>query len=543
MLTPNRFAIATDTGSLADKAAKVRFWQEDCAGMHIRTWAATTPDKPALIVAETGEAISFAELDARSNRVAQHARSEGLRRGDGLAAMMTNGSRYFDIYWGTQRSGLSFTPVPDRLTAAEAAYIIEDCGAKMLVLSSDLAHLADDLRMALPDVSLWLDGENESLPTGFRDYAAALAQQPGTSVNDESIGSVMLYSSGTTGRPKGIRPPPREGAIDTPDELVMLGKALFGFDDRTIYLSPAPLYHAAPLRWSATAQALGGTVVIMRKFDPAAALGHIETYRITHSQWVPTHFVRMLKLPEDERQKHDLSSHRMALHAAAPCPVEVKRAMIDWWGPIIHEYYAGSEGFGATQIGPQDWLDRPGSVGRPMSGIIHICGDDGTELAAGETGVVFWEKAELAEYHNDPEKTAQSRHPKGWATFGDIGYVDEDGFLFLTDRKSFMIISGGVNVYPQEIEDVLIMHPDVADAAVIGAPDADLGERVTAVVQPASGEGSNALRDDLAAFLRQHLSGAKIPRQIDFRPELPRLPTGKLQKRLLVEEYRAAADN
>ncbi|MFM5894539.1 MAG: AMP-binding protein, partial [Novosphingobium sp.] len=318
----------------------------------------------------------------------------------------------------------------------------------------------------------------------------------------------------------------------------------YGLSDRTVYLSPAPLYHAAPLRWSMTVHKIGGTVVVMEKFDPEAALAAIEKYKVTDSQFVPTHFVRMLKLPEEVRAKYDVSSLKCAIHAAAPCPVPIKQAMIEWWGPVLYEYYAGTEGNGSTFITSHEWLDHPGSVGKALSGILHVCDEDGDEVPRGTEGQIFFEPTEGMtpfEYHNDPAKTADSKNKHGWSSLGDVGYQDADGYLFLTDRKSFMIISGGVNIYPQEIENLLVLHPKVADAAVIGAPDPDMGEKVVAVVQPMDMvDAGPAFAEELTAYLAPQLSRVKMPRQIDFREQLPRELTGKLYKRLLRDEYKEA---
>ena len=372
-----------------------------------------------------------------------------------------------------------------------------------------------------------------------------LAEMPDTPIADERAGADMLYSSGTTGRPKGVRLPlPEDPDIAITNPLVMLAQGAFGFGPDSVYLSPAPLYHAAPLRWCMSVHRLGGTVIVMEKFDPERALALIEQYRVNTSQWVPTHFVRMLKLPQELRTRYDVSSLVSAVHAAAPCPVPVKQAMIDWWGPVLMEYYAGTEGNGFTFINSADWLTHKGSVGRALLGTVRICDEDGNEVPPRTVGAVYFEGGSPFRYHNDPEKTAAATNRHGWTGLGDVGWQDEDGFLYLTDRKSFMIISGGVNIYPQEIENLLITHPAVADAAVIGAPDADLGEKVVAVVQPLNpGHDHSALAAELHAFLRQSLSGIKLPKQIDFRDELPRHPTGKLYKRLLRDEYRAVADN
>jgi fatty-acyl-CoA synthase len=351
----------------------------------------------------------------------------------------------------------------------------------------------------------------------------------------------MLYSSGTTGRPKGVLRPLPDTTPGQEDARLAATAQAYGFRDGMVYLSPAPMYHAAPLAFSVLAQRFGGTVVIMEHFDPASALALIERHRVTHSQWVPTMFVRLLRLSDEERSAHDLSSHEVAIHAAAPCPVPVKHGMIEWWGPILHEYYAGTEGNGSTAINSEEWLARPGSVGRARAGQVHIIGPTGEELPAGEEGAIYFSGGASFEYHGDPEKTEGARLPGGLSTLGDIGYLDEEGWLFLTDRKAHMIISGGVNIYPREIEDVLIQHPAVADVAVIGVPDEDFGEAVKAVVELLAGrEPSPAMASELTAFARQHLAGFKVPRSIDFTDHLPRLATGKLYKRLLKDQYAAA---
>ncbi|MFM6830754.1 MAG: acyl-CoA synthetase, partial [Novosphingobium sp.] len=421
-----------------------------------------------------------------------------------------------------------------RLTAPEIAYILEDSAAKLLFGSAYLSTTLDEVAKLKPDVP--------QLRIGV-DAEAALAAMPDTPIADERAGYDMLYSSGTTGKPKGVRIPlPEDPAIGAPNSLVGLASQAFGIGEDAVYLSPAPLYHAAPLRWSMTVQRLGGTVVVMEKFDPEQALALIERYRITDSQWVPTHFIRMLKLPKDVRTRYDTSSLKCAIHAAAPCPVPVKQAMIDWWGPVIREYYAGTEGNGFTYIASEEWLQRPGSVGRALLGTLRICDDHGNEVPARIEGQVFFEGGSPFSYHNDPAKTRDATNRHGWTSLGDVGWVDEDGFLFLTDRKSFMIISGGVNIYPQEIENLLVTHPKVTDVAVIGAPDPDMGERVVAVVQPRTmAEAGADLASELTAWLAPQLSRTKMPRQIDFRAELPREPTGKLFKRLLRDEYAAAA--
>ena len=340
-----------------------------------------------------------------------------------------------------------------------------------------------------------------------------------------------------------MKPARISGPLNQGTGLTDLGERLYGMDGETIYLSPAPLYHAAPLRWSMTVHRLGGAVIVMDKYDPERALQLIEQYRVTHAQWVPTHFVRMLKLPEEARNRYDLSSLKTVFHAAAPCPVPIKSAMLDWWGPIIHEYYAGTEANGFTAIGPQEWLDRPGSVGKSMWGEVKIVDDDDNVLPPRKEGAIFFADGPQFSYHNDPEKTAQATNRHGWSTIGDIGWMDEDGYLYLTDRKSYMIISGGVNIYPQEIEDLLISHPKVADAAVVSAPCEDFGEKVAAAIIPADGvDPTPDLAAELREYARDNLSHVKTPKLIDFVTELPRLPTGKLQKRLLRDRYWKQAD-
>lgn len=502
--------------------------------MHPFEHARSAPDKPAVIMAASGSRITYAEMEAASNRGARLFRRLGLKPGDVLAVLLENHPRFLEIAWAAQRSGLYFVAISTRLAPPEAAYIVEDSDAKLLIASSALGELAGVLP-CVPGVSRFMLGE---AAPGFRSWDAETALESGTPIADERAGADMLYSSGTTGRPKGVRPPlPEDTDIAAPNGMTdLLGH--FGVTADTVYLCPAPLYHAAPLRWTMAVQRLGGTVVLMEKFDPAAALDLIERHRVTHCQWVPTHFVRLLKLPEEDRAGRDLSSLRVAVHAAAPCPVAVKQAMIDWWGPILVEYYAGTEGNGVTMIDSHAWLERPGSVGRAVLGTPHICDEAGEPLSPRKAGLVYFEGGARFAYHNDPAKTAAVTNAHGWTTLGDIGWLDDEGYLYLTDRKSFMIISGGVNIYPQEIENLLVLHPRVADAAVIGAPDEDLGERVVAVIQPAEWRDAGpAFAGELLEWLRPQLSRVKLPRQIDFLPELPRHATGKLYKRQLREAY------
>lgn len=505
--------------------------------MHPITHAATRPDHPAIVMAGSGETVTYGAMDRTANRFAHLLRAHGLNSDDAFAVLMENNALYLQLLWGSQRAGTMLVPISTRLTAPEVSYILNDSGAKLLIASPAYSDVVDRLGEYGPTLP--------TLMAGTGELADALAAQPDTPIADQAPGTVMLYSSGTTGRPKGIRPPPPiDPDVQAVVPLVMLATMGAGMpsDGSMVYLSPAPLYHAAPLGWCSTVHRLGGTVVIMEKFEPSAALAAIERFRVTDSQWVPTHFVRMLKLDEAERNRYDLSSHARALHAAAPCPVPVKQAMIDWWGPIVNEYYAGSESIGMTMVRAPDWLTHPGTVGRAIHGKVHICGPDGEELPPGEDGLVYFENDVLPSYHNDPAKTAEAMHPRGWMTLGDIGHLDSDGFLYLTDRISHMIISGGVNIYPQEIENLLVTHDKVMDAAVIGAPDADLGEKVVAVVQPVDmADAGEALEQELRDFLAPQLARNKMPRLFDFRPALPREANGKLYKRELREEFAARA--
>ncbi|WP_310498407.1 AMP-binding protein [Sandarakinorhabdus sp.] len=502
--------------------------------MHPFHHAASDPGRPAIIMAGTGETLSYAGLEARSNQVAHLLRQLGLARGDTIAVMMHNHIDFLPICWGAQRAGLIYVAMSTKLTPDEAGYIIADSGAKAVFASAALAGVAAAAAPDLPDAARLVIG---GAAPGFTPLGAALAAQPETRIADESTGRDMLYSSGTTGRPKGVRGPLPEGPIDAPDGLTGLVAMLYQFSPGMMYLSPAPLYHAAPLRYCMAAHKFGGTVVVMERFDPETYLTMVEKYRITHSQLVPTMFVRMLKLPDDARAAHDLSSLKVAIHAAAPCPVDVKHAMIAWWGPVIYEYYSATEGAGFTSITPQEWLAKPGSVGKSILGTIRVLGDDDQLLPPGQTGRIYFHGGGTFSYHNDAEKTASVTGEHG-ATFGDIGHVDDDGYLFLTDRAAFMIISGGVNVYPQEAENALTLHPEVADVAVFGIPDAEMGEAVHAVVQPRDmASAGPELEAELLVFIRGRLSHVKCPKRIDFMAELPRHDTGKLYKRLLKDQY------
>ncbi|MGE0154988.1 MAG: AMP-binding protein [Reyranellaceae bacterium] len=503
---------------------------------HPSIHARTQPDKPAYIMAGSGETVTYGQLEARSNQGAHFFRSLGLQPGDHIALFLDNNARFFEICWAAQRSGLYYTAISSRLTAAEVEYIVADCGAQAFIASQALAGVAGGLAGKLPSVRHYFSVAGD-MP-GYRSWEREIAGQPTTPIADEISGYDMLYSSGTTGRPKGIKAPFLNEPIDAVNPLLGLSQKLYGIDTETFYLSPAPLYHAAPLRFNMTIMRLGGTSLIMEHFDAEEYLRLVQQHRITHSQLVPTMFVRMLKLPEEVRRKYDVSSLQCAIHAAAPCPVKVKEQMIEWWGPILTEYYAGTEGNGFCAVTSTDWLAHKGTVGKALIGELKIVGEDGAELPTGEPGVIYFANGRPFSYHNDAEKTKQAFNEQGWSTLGDIGYVDAEGYLYLTDRKAYMIISGGVNIYPQEVEDLLVTHPKVADVAVFGVPSEQFGEEVKAVVQPANArEAGPALAQELIAFCRQHLSPIKCPKSVDFEAELPRHPTGKLYKRLLRDRY------
>ena len=501
--------------------------------------AAETPQKIAYIMAETGETVTYSELEAAANRGAQLLRSLGLQRGDHIAILLENHPRFFQICWAAQRAGIYYTAISWRLQQQEVEYIVNNCEARVFITSVERKEVVQPLlgKMDCVEKSYMLDG----VVDGFESWEDALARMPTTEIADQSEGAPMLYSSGTTGYPKGVKRPLPEQDYGVEVDINLL-RTLYGANDDSIYLSPAPLYHAAPLAFTMGCLRSGTTVVVMAHFEAEFALECIENYRITHSQWVPTMFVRMLKLPEEVRLKYDVSSLRCAIHAAAPCPIPIKEKMINWWGPVIYEYYAGTEGNGFVQLNSEEWLAHRGSVGKPLTCEIHICDEHGVEVPAGESGAIYMSGGGTFEYYKDDDKTADSRHAQGWSTLGDVGYLDDDGYLYLTDRKHFMIISGGVNIYPQEAETVLINHDKVMDVAVFGVPNADFGEEVKGVVQLADPSlASPMLEVELLDYCREYLSHIKCPRSIDFRDELPRHPTGKLYKRLLKDEYWAKA--
>ncbi|MGD0698757.1 MAG: acyl-CoA synthetase [Trebonia sp.] len=503
--------------------------------MHLTRLAREYGDKPAVIMADSGASLSYAELDRQSNKVAQLFRARGLRPGDHIAVLMENRLEFFPVIWAAQRSGLFYTPVNWHLAGDEAAYIVADCGARLLVSSSGLEEVAAASAMSALAGRLTVG----SPVPGVESLSDAIGPMPATPVPDELEGYYMLYSSGTTGRPKGILPELTGQPFGTGLNIDHTMKNVFGFSPATVYLCPGPLYHGAPIGWSLGTIRNGGTVVVMERFDAARALALIERYQVTHGNFVPTMFVRMLKLPEAERSAFDVASLELVVTAAAPISVEVKERMIAWLGPILTEFYAGSEGNGFCVIDSPTWLRHKGSVGKPIVGRVHICSDDGDELPAGQIGTVWFSGTRRFSYHNDPEKTDGAYNDKGWSTLGDLGQLDPEGYLYLADRRTDLILSGGVNIYPREIEDALALHRAVADIVVFGIPDEEMGQRVHAVVQPAvPGAGTPELATELMDFCRSRIAPYKAPRSVSFEAELPRTPSGKMLRRLLMDRYR-----
>ncbi len=506
------------------------------------------PSKVALIFPAQQIQFTFQDLEDRSNQVAAWLLSLGLQENDGIALLLENRPELMDIALAATKIGIYYTPMSTHLASDEIAHILSDSGARILIVSEQTMSEAQ----ALMDKH-FAAGQSQQIRRftvddareGFEAYAdgVSTASLPSTWPL-RAKGREMLYSSGTTGKPKGIRRPlvafenrhlPEPG-IDT-------WRNNFQIDGEAIYLCPAPLYHAAPLRYVMRVLDMGGTVVVMPKFDAEQALQWIERYRVTHSQWVPTMFIRMLELPEHIRQQYDLSSMKSAVHAAAPCPVHIKQAMLDWWGDIIHEYYAGSETVGTTWITAPEWRRHPGSVGKPILGSVHIVSEEGVELGKHQIGKVYFSGGPKFTYWNDTQKTQSAINEKGWATYGDIGHLDEDGFLFLSDRRDDLILSGGVNVYPFEIESVISRHADVQDVAVVGVPHPVFGELPKAIVHLRDGVvADQATAQCLIDFAAGHLAKIKLPKTIVFEPTLPRLETGKLLRRILKQRYREQPD-
>ena len=503
--------------------------------MDIVERAKRSPERVAVIMS-SGETLTYGQLVSESNRVAHVLYESGLRRGDGVVMLLPNSLEFYVIAWAAQRSGLYYTPVNTHLQFDEVRYIVEDSGARALFVHEQMRELAEQLLGSSPGVELRIAVGDDM--RGHHRYRELVAAAPDSAPPEPSEGTEMMYSSGTTGYPKAVRRPlPGPEGSWAQSITVENSKARYDMGEASVYLSPAPLYHSAPLVFTMANFRLGTTSVVMERFEPEEALRLIERHRVTHLQMVPTMFLRLLKLDPEIRKRYDVSSLQAVITAAAPCPVEAKRQIIDWWGPIVYEYYAGSEGIGGSFIGPEEWLEHPGSVGRPTAPI-HIVDDSGQELPAGEDGVLYFEGGPEFQYHNDPVKTASVRNEQGWRTLGDVGHLDEDGYLYLTDRATFMIVSGGVNVYPQEAENLLLLHPKVTDAAVFGVPNAEFGEEVKAVVQPAVwSEAGPRLERELIEHCRDNLAHYKCPRSVDFLAELPRDPNGKLYKRRLRDRY------
>lgn len=512
--------------------------------MYVANHAQQWPDRTAFIMASSGESMSYGELEARSNQLAHLLRGQGLQRLDHYAMFMENNRYFIECCVAGERTGLYYTCINAYLAAEEVAYIINNSESKVLITSREKLPVARQALAQCPKVKLCLvaggfDGQDRAGGVPLVDFDEAVRPYPQSPIADEWLGNAMLYSSGTTGRPKGVLRPLPEDPPSKPLMLFNFLNKLWQCEEGMSYLSPAPLYHSAPLANVSLVMRNGGTAVIMEHFDPQQYLDLLAKHRITHTQLVPTMFSRLLKLPHDVRAQADTSSLKIAIHAAAPCPAQIKEQMIEWWGPIIHEYYGATEGLGFTACDTPEWLAHRGSVGRVLLGDIHIFDEEMQPVPKGETGEIWFKTASPFVYFNDPERTALTRSPCGtMSTVGDMGYLDDDGFLYLTDRSTFMIISGGMNIYPQECENLLITHPKVADAAVFGIPNADLGEEVKAVVQPLPGTGVGPeFEAELIAFCREHLAHIKCPKSIDFTEQLPRLPTGKLYKRHLRDAY------
>jgi long-chain acyl-CoA synthetase len=505
--------------------------------MYPGTYAKTTPDKPAVIMASSGRVVTYRELNDESMRLACAFREAGFTVGDRVVILLDNDPRFLTVCWAARRIGLYYVPLNWHLTTKEMAYVINNCQAKGLITNASFPEIAVELRRDCPSVQLAIAMDEQV--HGFADFDQLVGRFADADLEDEVEGDDLIYTSGTTGLPKGgLKPLRLRHPSETKIRSLLVARE-FGFGQSTVYLTPgAPLYHAAPLRFSVSVTQLGGTNILMEKFDPVMALAAIDEHRVTHSQWVPTMFVRLLQLPEVIRSRFHLSTHQMAIHAAAPCPIDVKARMIDWWGPIITEYYGASEGGGITSITSPEWLQHRGSVGRGVLGTFHVLSEEGEELPVGEVGVIYSEGSPQIDYLGDPEKTKRAYSQQGWVTVGDMGYLDEEGYLYLTDRKDHMIISGGVNIYPQESESVLAGHPKVADVAVIGVPHAEFGEEVKAVIQLTDpGDAGESLAEELLSYCRDRLARYKCPRSVDFVPDLPRAPSGKLYKRRLRNQY------
>jgi acyl-CoA synthetase (AMP-forming)/AMP-acid ligase II len=506
--------------------------------MYARQHALEHPGQPAIIMGTSGETVTFAEYEARCNQIAHLLRSAGLHRGDHIAVFMENSIPMLEIEGAAERTGLYYTLINSYLAPDEVAYIITNSCSRLLFSSAAKREVAEQAAAKCPQLErLLMTGPD--VPDGWESFDAAVAGLPGDPVPDESLGAAMLYSSGTTGQPKGVLRGLPDAEPGEPLPVMLFVRAMFGFRDGMTYLNPAPLYHSAPQASVSASLRMGCTTVVMEHFDAEQWLALAERYQVTNCQMVPVMFSRLLRLPEETRTRYDTSSLECIVHAAAPCPVHVKKAMIDWLGPIITEYYGATEANGFTFCDSAQWLAHPGTVGRAILGELLILDDEGRQRPAGVDGTIWFRGATAFEYFQDPAKTEQSRTSDGTtSTVGDVGHLDAEGYLYLTDRKSYMIISGGVNIYPQETENLLSGHPAVLDVAVIGVPNDDLGEGVKAVVQLVDPAAAGPdLEQELIAYCRDRLTHFKCPRTVDFVSELPRSATGKLYKRLLRDEY------
>lgn len=499
----------------------------------LRRHAAAAPSRDAVVCG--ARRLGYGALESLANRLADVLRGHGLARGDHVAAWMGNRPELLALAWAAWRCGLYLTPMPTGLAPAELRYLASDCDARLVLIDAAL-HRGDDAPGWLPEGAAALSiGGAIAGCAALEPLLEAASPHPNA---HEPPGALMMYTSGTTGAPKGvIRPLLPAGWRGTPPFAADL-IALFGVGGEDVrYLSTAPLYHAAPLRFALAVTAGGGTVHLMDRFDAGDALALIEAGRITHSLWVPAMFQRLLALPAEHRARFAAPAHRCAIHGAAPCPPQLKRAMIEWWGPILLEYYSGSEGVGLTMIDSHEALAHPGSVGRARKGVLHVVDESGRELPPLATGLVCFSGVAPFAYHKAPQKTAQRTLPQGWQTFGDVGHVDADGYLYLTDRLDDMIVSGGVNVYPQEIEAALRESPLVWDCAAVGVPDERFGERPAAVVVLDRARAASMDEAAALAALRDHLDARlariKRPDAIRFADALPRSPTGKLLRRAL----------